>query len=285
MTEVIVPLDQVFVRPEDVEELGWQDQALCAQTDPEAFFPERAARPGRPSASVGAARSGPVPGVRAGERREVRHLGRSVRTRTAADQAPGGLGHLTESCRRRHPAFTLLPQYVLFIFGPRERGGVSFTRPRALAGRVHAGRPDPRPARDPCQRTHRTPVTRHRGYRRARRRRLLPGLSRPCRRRPIPLQLRRGGHRKPGPQRGRAGRADRPGRGVRHGAGHRVTARPSAARCAPTAARPGGWGRPGQSRFEWVWLLHDDCEPPLTPSSNCSTRPAAAGRWRFSARS
>ena len=25
----------------DVEELSWQEQALCAQTDPEAFFPEK----------------------------------------------------------------------------------------------------------------------------------------------------------------------------------------------------------------------------------------------------
>ena len=25
----------------DTEELGWQEQALCAQTDPEAFFPEK----------------------------------------------------------------------------------------------------------------------------------------------------------------------------------------------------------------------------------------------------
>jgi WhiB family transcriptional regulator, redox-sensing transcriptional regulator len=41
MTEVIVPLAQVFVSPEDEDELGWQDQALCAQTDPEAFFPEK----------------------------------------------------------------------------------------------------------------------------------------------------------------------------------------------------------------------------------------------------
>jgi hypothetical protein len=40
MTEVIVPLTQVEVRPEDMEDLGWQDRALCAQTDPEAFFPE-----------------------------------------------------------------------------------------------------------------------------------------------------------------------------------------------------------------------------------------------------
>src|SRR5215469_7819696 len=41
MTEVIVPLTQVEVRPEDLEDLGWQDRALCAQTDPEAFFPEK----------------------------------------------------------------------------------------------------------------------------------------------------------------------------------------------------------------------------------------------------
>jgi WhiB family redox-sensing transcriptional regulator len=41
LTEVIVPLTQVVVRPEDVDEMGWQDQALCAQTDPEAFFPEK----------------------------------------------------------------------------------------------------------------------------------------------------------------------------------------------------------------------------------------------------
>src|SRR3978361_917104 len=41
MTEVVVPLAQVFVSPEEADELGWQDQALCAQTDPEAFFPEK----------------------------------------------------------------------------------------------------------------------------------------------------------------------------------------------------------------------------------------------------
>ena len=41
MTEVIVPLAHVVVHPEDVDDMGWQDQALCAQTDPEAFFPEK----------------------------------------------------------------------------------------------------------------------------------------------------------------------------------------------------------------------------------------------------
>lgn len=32
--EAVVPL-------EDIEDLGWQDRALCAETDPEAFFPEK----------------------------------------------------------------------------------------------------------------------------------------------------------------------------------------------------------------------------------------------------
>jgi WhiB family transcriptional regulator, redox-sensing transcriptional regulator len=41
LTEVIVPLARVVVRPEDVDDQGWQDRALCAQTDPEAFFPEK----------------------------------------------------------------------------------------------------------------------------------------------------------------------------------------------------------------------------------------------------
>ena len=26
---------------EDLEELGWQEKSLCAETDPEAFFPEK----------------------------------------------------------------------------------------------------------------------------------------------------------------------------------------------------------------------------------------------------
>ena len=41
MTEVIGVLAYVVVHPEDADDMGWQDQALCAQTDPEAFFPEK----------------------------------------------------------------------------------------------------------------------------------------------------------------------------------------------------------------------------------------------------
>ncbi|GAB2885139.1 WhiB family transcriptional regulator [Myroides odoratimimus subsp. xuanwuensis] len=32
---------ELFLLDGDAEELGWQDRALCAQTDPEAFFPEK----------------------------------------------------------------------------------------------------------------------------------------------------------------------------------------------------------------------------------------------------
>ena len=43
MTEVIVSLvhDGFDIDVDDAEELDWQDRALCAQTDPEAFFPEK----------------------------------------------------------------------------------------------------------------------------------------------------------------------------------------------------------------------------------------------------
>ena len=30
-----------LVEDVDTEDLGWQERALCAQTDPEAFFPEK----------------------------------------------------------------------------------------------------------------------------------------------------------------------------------------------------------------------------------------------------
>ena len=33
--------DMVLVPLSDAEELAWQERALCAQTDPEAFFPEK----------------------------------------------------------------------------------------------------------------------------------------------------------------------------------------------------------------------------------------------------
>ena len=43
MTDIIVSLvhDGFEIGADDAEEAGWQDRALCAQTDPEAFFPEK----------------------------------------------------------------------------------------------------------------------------------------------------------------------------------------------------------------------------------------------------
>ncbi|RJS46625.1 WhiB family transcriptional regulator [Nocardioides cavernaquae] len=32
---------ELYLLESDVEEIGWQERALCAQTDPEAFFPEK----------------------------------------------------------------------------------------------------------------------------------------------------------------------------------------------------------------------------------------------------
>jgi len=36
-----IPAGVTLLPLTDVEELAWQEQALCAQTDPEAFFPEK----------------------------------------------------------------------------------------------------------------------------------------------------------------------------------------------------------------------------------------------------
>ena len=32
---------ELFLVEAETDELGWQERALCAQTDPEAFFPEK----------------------------------------------------------------------------------------------------------------------------------------------------------------------------------------------------------------------------------------------------
>ena len=39
--EVVVPLAQIFIAPADPAGLTWQDKALCAQVDPEIFFPDK----------------------------------------------------------------------------------------------------------------------------------------------------------------------------------------------------------------------------------------------------
>jgi WhiB family transcriptional regulator, redox-sensing transcriptional regulator len=37
----VAPVLPLFGAPEDDTVMGWQERALCAQTDPEAFFPEK----------------------------------------------------------------------------------------------------------------------------------------------------------------------------------------------------------------------------------------------------
>jgi WhiB family redox-sensing transcriptional regulator len=37
----VAPVLPLFGTMDDDVELGWQERALCAQTDPEAFFPEK----------------------------------------------------------------------------------------------------------------------------------------------------------------------------------------------------------------------------------------------------
>lgn len=39
--EVLAPVLPLFGTPDDDSVMGWQERALCAQTDPEAFFPEK----------------------------------------------------------------------------------------------------------------------------------------------------------------------------------------------------------------------------------------------------
>ena len=41
MGEVVPLMIEEFFDDEPLEEFGWQERALCAQTDPEAFFPEK----------------------------------------------------------------------------------------------------------------------------------------------------------------------------------------------------------------------------------------------------
>ena len=40
-SELLAPVLPLFGTPDDDSTMGWQERALCAQTDPEAFFPEK----------------------------------------------------------------------------------------------------------------------------------------------------------------------------------------------------------------------------------------------------
>jgi WhiB family redox-sensing transcriptional regulator len=41
LTRAVTVPDEDIPRSATAEDLGWQDRALCAETDPEAFFPEK----------------------------------------------------------------------------------------------------------------------------------------------------------------------------------------------------------------------------------------------------
>ncbi len=44
MNPAVLPVYQPYepvISPETADEVAWQERALCAQTDPEAFFPEK----------------------------------------------------------------------------------------------------------------------------------------------------------------------------------------------------------------------------------------------------
>jgi len=91
---MIEPL--IVVDPDDDQvPLPWQEEALCAQTDPEAFFPREGWVDQGGQAGVWSLRSARrVSVLRAGARRAVRHLGRAVRAGAPAAQATRGLTDL-----------------------------------------------------------------------------------------------------------------------------------------------------------------------------------------------
>ena len=51
------PLAELWGLFKSDDDVSWQHRALCSQTDPEAFFPERADQPGMPSECAPSARS------------------------------------------------------------------------------------------------------------------------------------------------------------------------------------------------------------------------------------
>ena len=99
----------VFPLRDGEDEMSWQERALCAQTDPESFFPEKGGSTREAKrVCTGCEVARRVPGVRARARRAVRHLGRPVRARAApAEEA----GRLTEAAGDR-------PRPVTYRGGP-----------------------------------------------------------------------------------------------------------------------------------------------------------------------
>ncbi len=71
----------------DLSDDQWQRKSLCAQTDPEAFFPEKRINPRREAHLPALPRHRRLPQRRTRQRRTVRDLGRPERARASAPQA------------------------------------------------------------------------------------------------------------------------------------------------------------------------------------------------------
>ena len=123
--------------------LGWQEQALCAQTDPEAFFPEKGGSTREAKRiCVGCEVKQRVPGVRPDARRALRHLGRAVRARAPPAQAPG---RLTAEPRRLQAGSLGSPAGAHATAVPRTArrprpAGPAFRRPRSTPHALPATR-------------------------------------------------------------------------------------------------------------------------------------------------
>ncbi len=90
----------------DGGQAAWRLDALCAETDPEAFLPEKGGSTREAKrVCLGCSVRTECLGVRAGQRRALRHLGRPVRA-GAAPGAPGAPGPPQRLTRRRPRADT-----------------------------------------------------------------------------------------------------------------------------------------------------------------------------------
>ena len=84
--------------------LAWQEQALCAQTDPEAFFPEKGGSTREAKRiCVGCEVKGECLEYALGSGRALRHLGRAVRARAPPPQARRGLARPPASVAAGRP--------------------------------------------------------------------------------------------------------------------------------------------------------------------------------------
>ena len=138
----VVPL-QVIMTPADLAELRWQDKALCAQVDPEIFFPEKggstreAKRVCRPcdvhAECLEYALTHDTP--------EVRDLGRDVRTR-APDPPEGSMTILI-------PAAAAVLLALLYLPRLRKDPRPPAAAPEPERAAIVTVLPDPDPEREP----------------------------------------------------------------------------------------------------------------------------------------